>query len=73
MLQDGKYHAPYLRSFLKKLIVEVESTGDVVLDELYEKYTSYMTSLKVRFLVEFVLRKTLDSESRVYLCSFTGL
>ncbi|KAM7511749.1 hypothetical protein LguiB_010624 [Lonicera macranthoides] len=43
---DEKYHAPYLRSFLKKLIVEVESTGDVVLDELYEKYTSYMTSLK---------------------------
>jgi hypothetical protein len=43
---DGKYHAPYLRNFLKKLIVEIESTGEVVFDEMYESYASILTSLK---------------------------
>ncbi|XP_057503568.1 protein-lysine N-methyltransferase EFM3 [Actinidia eriantha] len=43
---DGKSHAPYLKSFLKKLIIEVESQGFEVLDELYERLAFYMTSLK---------------------------
>ncbi|KAA8545076.1 hypothetical protein F0562_019825 [Nyssa sinensis] len=43
---DGKCHAPYLKSFLKKLILDVESRGSEVLDKLYEKYAFYMTSLK---------------------------
>ncbi|XP_019186139.1 PREDICTED: protein-lysine N-methyltransferase EEF2KMT isoform X1 [Ipomoea nil] len=40
---DTKPFAPYLRSFLKKLIVEIESSGEVVIDELYEKYVYYMS------------------------------
>ncbi|KAK6911503.1 FAM86, N-terminal, partial [Dillenia turbinata] len=36
----------YLKIFLKKLIAEVESNHFDVLEELYEKYTYYMTSLK---------------------------
>ncbi|KAI8016171.1 Protein-lysine N-methyltransferase EEF2KMT [Camellia lanceoleosa] len=43
---DGKSRMPYLKSFLKKLIVEVESQGLEVLDELYERFAFYMTSLK---------------------------
>ncbi|KAL3728237.1 hypothetical protein ACJRO7_032910 [Eucalyptus globulus] len=31
----GKCHAPYLKNFLKKLILEIESNQDDVLDELY--------------------------------------
>lgn len=46
-MQDGKSHAPYGRNFLKKLITEVELNHGVVLDELYEQYAYYMTSLKV--------------------------
>ncbi|WP_411024005.1 hypothetical protein, partial [Salmonella sp. s58724] len=39
-------YAPYVKSFLKKLIIEVESQGTEVLDELYEQFASYMSSLK---------------------------
>ncbi|CAI0391984.1 unnamed protein product [Linum tenue] len=39
-------YAPYLKNFVKKLIFEVESTHGCVLDELYEHYGYYMTSLK---------------------------
>ncbi|CAH9087163.1 unnamed protein product [Cuscuta europaea] len=42
---DVKPYPPYLRSFLKKLIFEIESSGEVVIDELYEKYV-YQTSMK---------------------------
>ncbi|CAH9073607.1 unnamed protein product [Cuscuta epithymum] len=42
---DVKPYPPYLRSFLKKLIFEIESSGEVVIDELYEKYV-YQTSVK---------------------------
>lgn len=47
MLQDVKCNLPYLKRFLKKLIVEIESNGDVVLDELYEKYIYCLASVKV--------------------------
>ncbi|XP_065625133.1 uncharacterized protein LOC136065596 isoform X1 [Quercus suber] len=40
------FHAPYLKNFLKKLIAEIEVNHDLVLDELYEQYAYYMTSLK---------------------------
>ncbi|KAL8246682.1 hypothetical protein R6Q59_007898 [Mikania micrantha] len=43
---DGKGHTPYITSFLKKIILEVESGTDVVIDELYEQLSFYMTSLK---------------------------
>ncbi|KAL2514741.1 S-adenosyl-L-methionine-dependent methyltransferase superfamily protein [Forsythia ovata] len=43
---DVKWQGPYLKRFLKKLIVEIESSGGVVLDELYEQYAFYMTSLQ---------------------------
>lgn len=48
-MQDGKFYVPYLKSFLKKIIVEVESQGFEVLDELYEQLAFFMTSLKVVF------------------------
>lgn len=43
---DGKGHTPYIKSFLKKAILEIESAGDVVVDELYEQFLCYMNSLK---------------------------
>ncbi|XP_058216450.1 uncharacterized protein LOC131327352 isoform X2 [Rhododendron vialii] len=43
---DGNFHVPYLKSVLKKIIVEVESHGFEVLDELYERIAFYMTSVK---------------------------
>ncbi|KAJ0464444.1 putative lysine methyltransferase, S-adenosyl-L-methionine-dependent methyltransferase [Helianthus annuus] len=43
---DGKGHTPYVTSFLKKVVLEVESAADVVIDELYEQLSFYMTSLK---------------------------
>lgn len=43
---NGEYHRTYLKRFLKKLIAEIESNGYDVLDELYEQYAFYMTSLK---------------------------
>jgi hypothetical protein len=46
-MQGGKFHVPYLKNFLKKLITEVELNHGVVLDELYEQYAYYMISLKV--------------------------
>ncbi|GAB2287353.1 hypothetical protein Dimus_021732 [Dionaea muscipula] len=39
-------HAPYLRNFLKKVIAEVESSGDEVLEEIYEQFAYYMSSMK---------------------------
>ncbi|XP_062145385.1 uncharacterized protein LOC133852634 [Alnus glutinosa] len=48
----GKFHVPYLKSFLKKLITEVELNHGVVLDELYEQYAYYMISLKDDNLVK---------------------
>ncbi|KAI6680363.1 hypothetical protein NL676_034244 [Syzygium grande] len=42
----GKCHAPLVKNFLKKLILEIESNCDDVLDELYELHTDFMTSLK---------------------------
>lgn len=48
LMQTGKGYVPYVKNFLKKLIVEVESNHGDVLDELYEKYAYIMTSLKVR-------------------------
>ncbi|XP_060204100.1 uncharacterized protein LOC132632255 isoform X1 [Lycium barbarum] len=43
---DVKCNGPYLKRFLKKLIVEIESNGDVVLDELYEKYIFCLACVK---------------------------
>ncbi|KAK9146766.1 hypothetical protein Sjap_006669 [Stephania japonica] len=37
----------YVRNFLKKVIVDVESSGGEVLDELYEHFAYYMTSLQL--------------------------
>ncbi|KAB1202283.1 hypothetical protein CJ030_MR8G008681 [Morella rubra] len=48
----GKHHAPYLKNFLKKLITEIELNHGAVLDELYEQYAFYMTSLKDDNLVK---------------------
>ncbi|KAF3454422.1 hypothetical protein FNV43_RR04869 [Rhamnella rubrinervis] len=42
----GKFHAPYLKNFLKKLISQVEMNHGDVLDDLYERYAYYMSSLK---------------------------
>ncbi|KAL0442535.1 UNVERIFIED_CONTAM: putative uncharacterized protein DDB [Sesamum latifolium] len=44
---DLKWQGPYLKRFLKKLILEIESSGVLVLDELYEQYASFMISLQV--------------------------
>ncbi|XP_038714833.1 putative uncharacterized protein DDB_G0277003 [Tripterygium wilfordii] len=43
---DGQSCARYLKNFLKKLIIEIESNNGVLMDELYEQYAEYMTSLK---------------------------
>lgn len=48
----GKGYKSYLKKFVKKLITEVESNHCNVLDELYEQYASYMTSLKDDNLVK---------------------
>ncbi|GMN25092.1 hypothetical protein TIFTF001_000812 [Ficus carica] len=42
---DEKFHAPYLKNFLKKLICEAELNGGPVLDQIYELYAHFMTSL----------------------------
>ncbi|XP_050384078.1 branched-chain-amino-acid aminotransferase-like protein 1 [Argentina anserina] len=42
----GKLHAPYVRRFLKKLIAEVELNRGDVIDELYEHYVHFMSTLK---------------------------
>ncbi|KAH9754667.1 protein-lysine n-methyltransferase eef2kmt [Citrus sinensis] len=52
----GKAYAPYLRNFLKKLIVEVESIHGEVLDEIYELYADIITSLKDDQFVEKSMR-----------------
>lgn len=46
-VKDVKVQADYVKRLLKKLIFEVESSGGIVLDELYEQCASYMISLKV--------------------------
>ncbi|KAL3616913.1 hypothetical protein CASFOL_039307 [Castilleja foliolosa] len=35
---DLKWQGPYVKRFLKKLITEIESSGGLVLDEMYEHY-----------------------------------
>lgn len=50
-MQVGKGYVPYLKNFLKKLIVEVESNHGEVLDEIYERYTEIITSFKVKLVV----------------------
>lgn len=52
----GKAYAPYLRNFLKKLIVEVELIHGEVLDEIYELYADIITSLKDDQFVEKSVR-----------------
>lgn len=47
-MQAG-FYAPYLKNFLKKLITEVELEHGCVLDNLYELYAHYMTSIKVQY------------------------
>ncbi|KAF8018029.1 hypothetical protein BT93_H3049 [Corymbia citriodora subsp. variegata] len=48
----GKCHALYLKISLKKLILEIESNRDDVLDELYELYSEFMISLKAENAVK---------------------
>ncbi|KAF8394468.1 hypothetical protein HHK36_020676 [Tetracentron sinense] len=51
----GQTNVPYnsyVKKFLKKVIVDVESNCDDVLDELYEQYANYMISLKDDSLVK---------------------
>ncbi|KAL9235067.1 hypothetical protein vseg_009863 [Gypsophila vaccaria] len=43
---DVYQHEPYLKNVMKKLIRELESTDGYVLDEFYERYASYMVSVK---------------------------
>lgn len=46
---NSKINGPsnlYMKNFLKKLILEVESNGGEVLDELYEQFALYITSVK---------------------------
>lgn len=53
VLKSGEKCQPlYLKNFLKKLIREVESAGDVVLDEFYELYAYYMESIKDGTLIK---------------------
>ncbi|KAL5156020.1 GDSL esterase/lipase [Glycine soja] len=42
----GDFHAPYLKTFLKKLITQVEFDRGCVLDHLYELYAHYISSFK---------------------------
>ncbi|PON85497.1 Lysine methyltransferase [Trema orientale] len=53
---DRKFHAPYLKNFLKKLISEAERNCSTVLDEIYEQYAYYMTSLKDEILAGEIKR-----------------
>ncbi|KAG5549266.1 hypothetical protein RHGRI_014577 [Rhododendron griersonianum] len=57
---DGNFHVPYLKSVLKKIIVEVESHGFEVLDELYERIAFYMTSVKAD--------DSAEENSRIFKC-----
>ncbi|XP_057764184.1 uncharacterized protein LOC130985297 [Salvia miltiorrhiza] len=43
---DLKLQGPFLKRFLKKLIIEIELSGGIVLDELYEYYASCLVPLK---------------------------
>uniref|UniRef100_A0A7N0T955 FAM86 N-terminal domain-containing protein n=1 Tax=Kalanchoe fedtschenkoi TaxID=63787 RepID=A0A7N0T955_KALFE len=58
----GKIHLPYLRSFVKKLIGEVEASREEVLDKLYEQYTEYIVMVKDDGLVqgESMARKSIS-------------
>ncbi|XP_045796567.1 protein-lysine N-methyltransferase EEF2KMT isoform X1 [Trifolium pratense] len=42
----GDFYAPYLKNFLKKLITQVECDRGCVLDQFYELYAQYITSIK---------------------------
>lgn len=61
-LQDLKLQGHFLKRFLKKLIIEIESDGGMVLDELYEYYASCLVPLKVICSVSY---KVLFSELMV--------
>ncbi|GAU11547.1 hypothetical protein TSUD_345380 [Trifolium subterraneum] len=43
----GDFYATYLKNFLKKLINQVESDRGCVLDQFYELYAQYITSIKL--------------------------
>lgn len=43
---DLKWQGHFVKRFLKKLIIEIESSGGMVLDELYEYYASCVVPLK---------------------------
>ncbi|KAI3927821.1 hypothetical protein MKW98_023422 [Papaver atlanticum] len=49
MNEDNPPSDLYVKNFLKKVIVEVESSSIEVLDELYEHFSYYMTSVKDDF------------------------
>ncbi|KAI3975728.1 hypothetical protein MKX01_023154 [Papaver californicum] len=49
MNEDNPPSDLYVKNFLKKVIVEVESSSIEVLDELYEQFSYYMTSVKDDF------------------------
>ncbi|KAL5730325.1 hypothetical protein ACHQM5_003161 [Ranunculus cassubicifolius] len=46
MSKENKPSNLFIKNFLKKVILEVESSGDAVLDELYEQFAHYITSVK---------------------------
>ncbi|MCL7037918.1 hypothetical protein MKW94_007396 [Papaver nudicaule] len=49
MNEDNRPSDLYMKNFLKKVIVEVESSCIEVMDELYEQFSYYMTSVKDGF------------------------
>lgn len=76
-MQVGKAYTPYLRNFLKKLIVEVESIHGEVLDEIYELYADIITSLKVKLLMDlsyliFVFLVMLKYCLTIFVFAFVG-
>lgn len=76
-MQVGKAYTPYLRNFLKKLIVEVESIHGEVLDEIYELYADIITSLKVKLLMDlsyliFVFLVMLKHCLTIFVFAFVG-
>ncbi|GFP81135.1 putative uncharacterized protein ddb_g0277003 [Phtheirospermum japonicum] len=46
LAEDLKWQGPYVERLLKKLIIEIESNGGLVLDEIYEYYASCMISVQ---------------------------
>ncbi|CAI9769500.1 unnamed protein product [Fraxinus pennsylvanica] len=47
---DVKWQGPYLKRFIKKLIVEIESSGGVVLDALYERKLEFKLQCSLNML-----------------------